>query len=204
VVILSRTNRYPAALIVTLLSTGLITGCELTPYEPTGEPFVSEQLVGRWQGDWAVPGLFQEGESLVNVWNYGDGTIDWSMWMSGDFFAADDDEPTLIRLEGVDGIDSLTVEGDTEKLGFVSLTAGADGLITGYAWPDGLPTVDIVGYVTEDTVRLDFLLMLAFYGYAEVKLVGEAEEPPRDLALPEGFPVQGSLISSDTQPEDQR
>jgi len=181
---------------------GGLSGCELTPYVATGDPFVSEQLIGKWQGDWGVPGLFQEGESTVNVWNYGDGTVDWSMWMSGDFFAGEGDEPTLIRLEGVDGLDSLTVSGDTEKLGYLSLTVGADGLIEGYAWPDGFPTVDVVGYVTEDTVRLDFLILSAFYGFAEVKLVGEAEPPPRNFELVDEFLIKAGL-SSGTQPEDQ-
>ena len=198
-VILFRTSQINP-LAVSSLSVVLLVGCELTPYEPTGEPFVSEQLIGQWQGDWGVPGLFQDGESLVNVWNYGDGTIDWSMWMSGDFFAGEGGEPTLIRLEGTDGVDSLTVQGDTDKLGFVSLTVGADGLITGYAWPDGFPTVDVVGYVTEETVRLDFLILSAFYGFAEVQYVGEAEEPPKDLELPEDRLIQGNL-SNDSQPE---
>jgi hypothetical protein len=139
----------------------------------------------------------------VNIWDYGDGSIDWSMWMSGDFFAGDDGESTRIRLAGTDGVGSLTVEGETEKLGFVSLTVGSDGLISGYAWPEGIPTVDVIGYVTDDTVRLDFLLLSAFYGFAELKLVGDAEEPPRDLELLEEFLIRGR-ISSDSRPEDQR
>ncbi len=131
-----------------------------------GEPFVSEQLVGEWNGNWTVDVLFQEGEGTLNVDVADDQSLTWNLWMAGGPFTNDDHDHLEIELEGEDDTEMLTLTGNVEILGEAVLNVTKDGEITGYAIPDDIPPVDIAGYVNANEVYLAFLFFDVIEGVA--------------------------------------
>ncbi len=131
-----------------------------------GEPFVSEQIVGDWIGDWTVESLLQEGEASLNVQLIGESEIAWLLWMQGGPFTNDDRESLEISLEGSDDTDKLVLSGEVEVLGAVTIEVDKEGSITGVAIPEDIPQVDVVGYVNENEVFLSFMILGIFEGQA--------------------------------------
>lgn len=150
----------------------VLPGCTLREPEPTGIPFVSEQILGHWVGTWSVPMPGQVGDADVLITREGDGTVSWKMSLDGGLLSNAEEPPLLYDLRGPDDISQIELAGDGAKLGPVSLKIDEDGLIEGTAMPSGIPEVAIVGLVGEDYVRLDFLVLSILHGKAVVTVEG--------------------------------
>lgn len=145
--------------------------CELE-IPDLGEPFVSEQLMGRWTGEWGVGSLRQEGTGVMDCWESDEEGIVFNLWLDGGFMATGSEPPHEIRLSGPDDKNVLVLKGVSDKIGNVELRVSADGSIVGEAIPDGVPAVEIGGYVTPDTVYLGFQLLEVIEGEAVLRYQG--------------------------------
>ena len=148
-----------------MISLWFLTACTLE-IPDFGEPFVSEQLVGEWTGEWTVDVLFQAGEGSLSVEIEDDGSLSWNLWMAGGPFTNDEHDYLEIQLDGQDDTEMLTLTGDVEILGDAVLNVTKDGTISGFAIPDDIPPVDIAGYVNSNEVYLAFLLFEVIEGVA--------------------------------------
>ena len=153
----------------------LLSACTLD-IPQLGEPFVSEQLVGEWNGDWTVDVLFQEGDGSLKVDVADDGSLTWNLWMAGGPFTNDDHDYLEIELQGQDSTELLTLSGDVDILGQAVLNVTKDGMISGHAIPDDIPPVEIAGYVNSNEVYLACLLFEVIEGIAI--LYPEGSEAP--------------------------
>lgn len=150
----------------------LLTGCTLKDPEPTGIPFVSEQIIGHWVGRWSVPLPGQVGVADVGITREDDGMVSWKMSLDGGLLSNDSEPPLLYDLRGPDDVSFIELTGDGPKLGPVTLRIDEQGLIEGTAQPASIPVVDIVGLVGADYVRLDFLVLSLLHGKAVVTVEG--------------------------------
>lgn len=157
---------------VSLLGVLLLTGCTLKEPEPTGIPFVSEQILGHWLGKWSVPLPGQVGVADVGITRGEDGIVSWEMSLDGGLLSNDSEPPLLYDLRGPDDVNYIELSGDGPKLGPVTLRIDEQGLIEGTAQPASIPVVDIVGLVGADYVRLDFLVLSLLHGKAVVTVEG--------------------------------
>lgn len=167
----------------------LITGCTLKPPEPTGIPFVSQQILGHWVGKWSVPLPGQVGLADVRVDREDDGTVSWKMSLDGGLLSGRDEPPLLYDLRGADDISRIELSGEGDKLGPVVLAIDEAGLIVGTAQPASIPVVDIVGLVGEDYVRLDFMVLSILHGKAVVTVEGR---PVDDMDTDDPFAIGGA------------
>jgi len=146
-------------------------GCELH-IPDLGEPFVSEQLLGRWTGEWGVGSLRQEGTGIMDCWRSEEGEIVFQLWLDGGFMASGSEPPHEILLSGLDDIELLVLTGVSDKIGDVELRVSADGTIVGEAVPNDVPAVEVGGYVTPDTLYLGFQFLEVIEGEAMLRFEG--------------------------------
>ena len=149
-----------------------LASCTLREPEPTGIPFVSEQIIGHWVGKWSVPLPGQVGIADVGITREDDGTVSWKMSLDGGLLSNDSEPPLLYDLRGPDDVNFIELYGDGPKLGPVTLRIDERGLIEGTAQPASIPVVDIVGLVGVDYLRLDFLVLSLLHGKAVVTVDG--------------------------------
>jgi hypothetical protein len=168
--------------LVALLAILSPLACELD-IPDLGEPFVSDQIMGRWTGDWGVGTLFQEGSAVMECRKDEDEGVVFQLWMAGGAMSSGSEAPHEIRLTGPDNTETLVLKGYSDKFGDVGLVLSADGTITGIAEPDSAPSVEIGGYVTSDTVYLGIILSL-FEGEAILAYEGPIEEDEQEASEP--------------------
>ena len=149
--------------------------CELE-IPDLGEPFVSDQIMGRWTGEWGVGTLLQEGSAVMECRKNEEEGIVFQLWMEGGAMSSGSEPPHEIRLTGPDDKELLVLTGHSDKLGDVELILTKDGSITGAAVPDSIPSVEIGGYVTPDTVYFGFVVLEIFEGQATLAYEGPLEE----------------------------
>jgi hypothetical protein len=116
-----------------------------------------------------LPGLFQSGGAEMHV------NRDEEEWINFEFIVAgggvaDDDDPLSVPLSGQDGHQSMTLSGEADKIGFVTFTIDQNGLISGYAEPASIGTVEFSGWVGGGRFHLDFVLLGIFPGQGELGL----------------------------------
>ena len=150
-----------------VLCSGGFLGCSLEVPDK-GEPFVSESIVGSWEGTWHVEGLPQEGDAELDVL-LEDEAVEFSLRMAGGALSGEGEAPLEMLLFGADDEDLVVLEGTADKLGRVVLEVGSDGSILGEATPDTIPAVEIGGYVSADEVYLQFLILSLFTGHASLE-----------------------------------
>jgi hypothetical protein len=155
---------------VLLLS--VVGGCVLQEPEPTGIPFVSEQILGHWVGRWMVPLPGQVGDADIVVTRVPGNVVSWAMSLDGGLLSGADDPPLLYDLRGQDDVRSVRLAGDGDKLGHIDLVVDEDGLISGTSDPQSAGPVQIVGLVGEGYIRLDFLVLDILHGKAIVTADG--------------------------------
>ncbi len=148
-----------------------LSGCSLDVPDG-GEPFVSESIVGLWNGEWNVDGMPQEGEAWLEVMVEED-AIDFALFMAGGVLSNEGEPPLEMLLAGTDDEEVITLKGTAEKLGHVVLEVDKEGSITGEAIPDTIPAVEIGGYVSADEVYLQFLILSLFTGEAVLERAEE-------------------------------
>ena len=151
-----------------------IGACELV-IPDFGESFISDQILGRWVGEWEVGGLFQEGTAIMEARASTEEGIVFQLWLAGGAMSKDDEPPHEIRLTGQDGAEELILTGHSDKIGDVTLTVTAEGQIHGEAVPGSITTVPIGGYVTPDEFYLGFIVLEIFEGQALVAFEGPLE-----------------------------
>ncbi len=144
----------------------VLVGCSLDVPDK-GEPFVSESIVGAWEGAWHVDGLPQDGEAELDVL-LEEGAVEFSLRMAGGVLSGEGEAPLEMLLFGVDDEELVVLEGTADKLGQVVLEVSSDGSILGEAIPDTIPAVEIAGYVNSDEVYLQFLILSLFTGHASL------------------------------------
>jgi hypothetical protein len=164
---LARSGRRLPTLMLCLC----LSGCSLDVPDG-GEPFVSESIVGLWNGDWSVDGLPQEGDARLEVMVAGE-AVDFALFMAGGALSNEGEQPLEMLLSGTDDEEVVTLTGTAEKLGHLVLEIDKEGSIKGEATPDTIPAVEIGGYVSADEVYLQFLILSLFTGQA---LLERAEE----------------------------
>lgn len=157
-------------------------GCELH-IPDLGEPFVSEQLLGRWTGEWGVGSLRQEGSSIMDCWRSDEGEIIFQLWLDGGFMASGSEPPHEIRLSGLDDVEQLVLTGLSDKIGAIELRVSADGTIVGEAVPNDVPAVEIGGYVTPDTLFLGFQFLEVIEGEAVLRFQGPVPQEEEEDSI---------------------
>ncbi len=144
------------------------SACREFEVPPLDEPFVSEQLLGSWAGDWSVSLPNQSGRAEIEVEQLGEGEVQWIFYLEGGALSGDDEPPLEVILTGQDDTDVVEVEGVADKLGLVQLAVDSDGLISGNVYPPSLPDLEVWGYVRPEEIHLEFFIMAIFPGYAIV------------------------------------
>ena len=148
-------------------------GCGPPEPPPLEEPFVSEQLIGEWSGDWDVLLPDQEGPATASIERIDDMTLNWVLRLNGGELSDDETPPLEVVLQGADNINLVTVQGEVETLGVVTLNINNAGDIWGTVAPGTIPDVDVTGWVRPDEIRLDFAIYGLFPGYAILTPIGD-------------------------------